>query len=56
MTWCPSNPLTHLSLGDLFYERGDPEKARYHYRRYLALAPQAVAARRVQDRLRLLEL
>jgi protein O-mannosyl-transferase len=56
MTWCPDDPIAQLALGDLFYEEGDPEKARYHYRRYLAVDPDGPAVKRVQNRLRLLDL
>ncbi|HND28778.1 MAG TPA: tetratricopeptide repeat protein [Myxococcota bacterium] len=56
MTWCPDDPIAQLALGDLFYEEGDPQKARYHYRRYLAVDPDGPAVKRVQNRLRLLDL
>ncbi len=56
MTWCPDDAIAQLALGDLFYEQGDPQKARYHYRRYLSVDPDGPAVKRVQNRLRLLDL
>lgn len=45
----PKDPLTHYNLGVLYsdYLR-DPEKAAYHFRKYLSLAPAAADADKVR--------
>lgn len=55
-SWCENDPIANLALGDLYYERGTFDKARFHYERYLRLEPQGSGAKHARQRLRLLDL
>lgn len=49
--WCPGDPVALVSLGDLFWERGETASARACYQQYLDALPHGAEADRVRQRL-----
>jgi tetratricopeptide (TPR) repeat protein len=49
---CEDDPIAHLSLAGIAYDRGQAREAAWHYRQYLQIAPMGPGAKIAEDRLR----
>ena len=50
--WCAEDPIAHLNLGNLAWQRADARAAAFHYRAYLQAAEDGPAAPLALERLR----